>query len=166
MRERQLSWEEAIVEGSLEWSFLTREDLPEVAELCAAIEYFDDPAQRRELAGLIEDFDRPWAYASNHAVAGRDRGGTIVAYGWNHVTDPEDPLPHAWMEIGVHPAWRHHKIGVKRPGTSLVPASTRDSSGTWAAVGGLRSRRRLSGGRRSGRERSLSTSTVVLRRQP
>ncbi|NLA28994.1 MAG: GNAT family N-acetyltransferase, partial [Propionibacterium sp.] len=57
-----------------------------------------------------------WAYPSNHAVVGRDRGGTIVAYGWNHITPPGDLLPHAWMEIGVHPAWRHHKIGLKLVG--------------------------------------------------
>ena len=113
MREQQLSWEQAIVEGSLEWAFLRREDLGEVAELCAAIEYFDDPIQHRELGGLTEDFEQDWAYASNHAVVGRDRGGTIVAYGWNHITAPDVQLPHAWMEIGVHPAWRHHKIGVK-----------------------------------------------------
>ena len=116
MREQQLSWEQAIVEGSLEWAFLRREDLGEVAELCAAIEYFDDPTQHRELSGLTDDFDRPWAYPTNHAVVGRDRGGTIVAYGWNHITPPDDPLPHAWMEIGVHPAWRHHKIGYKLVG--------------------------------------------------
>ncbi|WIY83873.1 GNAT family N-acetyltransferase [Propionimicrobium sp. PCR01-08-3] len=113
MPENQLPWGEAIVEGSLEWSFLAPSDLPEIADLCQAIEYFDDPTQHRELSGLQEDFDRPWAYPSNHAVVGRDKGGTIVAYGWNHITPSDDLLPHAWMEIGVHPAWRHHKIGVK-----------------------------------------------------
>lgn len=33
---------------------------------------------------------------------------------------PDDPLPHAWMEIGVHPAWRHHKIGYKLVGCGLI----------------------------------------------
>lgn len=110
------AWGEAIVEGSLEWSFLVRADLVEVAELCAAIEYFDDPTQHRDLDSLYSDFDQPWAHASNHAVVGRDRGGTIVAYAWNHITASDQTLPHAWMELGVHPAWRHHKIGLKLVG--------------------------------------------------
>ena len=114
MREQQLSWEQAIVEGSLEWAFLRREDLGEVAELCAAIEYFDDPTQHRELSGLTDDFDRPWAYPTNHAVVGRDRGGMIVAYGWNHITPGRSVA--ALDGDRVHPARRHHKIGYKLVG--------------------------------------------------
>lgn len=109
----QPSWSEAIVEGSLEWSFLTRDDLYDVADLCAAIAYIDDPAQPRTLADLLRDYDLPHAHASQHAVVGRDGGGTIVAYGWNHISASNDPLPHVWMEFGVHPAWRHHKIGLR-----------------------------------------------------
>lgn len=106
------AWGEAIVEGSLAWSFLSKEDLPELAELCQVISYFDDPAQRKSLPDLIIDFERPHAHANAHAVVGRDRGGTIVAYAWNHIGDPDDLLPHVWLDIGVHPAWRHHKIGL------------------------------------------------------
>lgn len=106
------AWGDAIVEGSLEWSFLAKGDLPELAELCEVIGYFDNPTQRRTLPDLIIDFERPQTYASAHGVVGRDRGGTIVAYAWNHITPADEHLPHVWMEIGVHPAWRHHKIGL------------------------------------------------------
>ena len=106
--EQRPSWGEAVVEGSLDWSFLTRDDLPEVAELCAAIEYIDDPAQHRSLDQMQREFDQPLAHSTYHAVVGRDRGGTIVAYAWNHITPSDETNPHVWMEIGVHPAWRHH----------------------------------------------------------
>lgn len=112
MREQQLSWEQAIVEGSLEWAFLRREDLGEVAELCAAIEYFDDPTQHRELSGLTDDFDRPWAYPTNHAVVGRDRGGTIVAYGWNHITRTIRCRTPGWRSECIRPG------GITRSATS------------------------------------------------
>ncbi|GAA2184364.1 GNAT family N-acetyltransferase [Brooklawnia cerclae] len=109
----QPSWSEAIVEGSLDWSFLKRDDLYEIAELCAAIAYIDDPAQPRDLADLLRDYDMPHAHADVHAVVGRDGGGTIVAYAWNHISPSNSPLPHVWMEFGVHPAWRYHKIGLR-----------------------------------------------------
>ena len=119
MSEPRPSRGEAIVEGSLNWSFLTRSDLPELAELCAAIEYFDDPARSRSLPDLERDHDQPTAHADRHAVVGRDAGGTIVAYAWNHITASDDPAPHVWLEFGVHPAWRHHKIGLKLVGWSI-----------------------------------------------
>lgn len=122
IEEERPAWGEAIVEGSLNWAFLTRDDLPDVAELCSAIEYFDDPAQRRDLAGIQTDFDRPRTHPTNHAVVGRDRGGTIVAYAWNHITPSSDDSPQVWMEIGVHPAWRHHQIGLKLVGWSVERA--------------------------------------------
>lgn len=122
--EQRPSWGEAIVEGSLDWSFLNRADLPELAELCTAIEYFDDPTQRRTLDQMEREFDQPQAHASNHAVVGRDRGGTIVAFAWNHITPSDQRDPHVWMEIGVHPAWRHHKIGLRLVGWSIGRART------------------------------------------
>ena len=131
--EQRPSWGEAVVEGSLDWSFLTRGDLPEVAELCAAIEYIDDPAQHRSLDQMQREFDRPLAHSGNHAVVGRDRGGTIVAYAWNHITPSDETNPHVWMEIGVHPAWRHHKIGLRLVGWSI------DRARTW--YGHIRERR-------------------------
>ena len=111
MAEEIPSWGEAIVEGSLEWAFMHRGDLVEVSELRAAIEYFDSPVQLRTLDDLRRDFDAPDAHPTHHAVVGRDKGGTIVAYAWNHLTPAHQPRPHVWMEIGVHPAWRHHGIG-------------------------------------------------------
>lgn len=111
MDEEIPSWDEAIVEGSLEWAFIHRGDLVEVSELRAAIEYFDTPVQVRTLDDLRRDFNAPDAHPTHHAVVGRDKGGTIVAYAWNHITPAHESRPHVWMEIGVHPAWRHHGIG-------------------------------------------------------
>ncbi|EPH02739.1 hypothetical protein HMPREF1531_02050 [Propionibacterium sp. oral taxon 192 str. F0372] len=112
MDQLQPAWGEAIVEGSLEWSFIHRTDLVELAELRAAIEYFDAPVVTRSLDDLVADFDQPHAHPTHHAVVGRDKGGTIVAYAWNHITPPTQHRPHVWMEMGVHPAWRHHHIGL------------------------------------------------------
>lgn len=117
------TWGDAIVEGSLEWAFLDREDLPEIADLCAAIEYFDNPAQTRTLADMVIEFNEPGSHPHHHAVVGRDKGGTIVAYAWNHIS-ADIAHPQVWIEIGVHPAWRHHKIGYKLVGWCIERART------------------------------------------
>lgn len=99
-----------MVEANLSWSPLQWEDLPELAELRAAIEYLDDPVDRQGLDDLEEYFDAPDAEAAANAVVGRDKGGTIVAYVWNH-PEGEPVHDHIWVDGGVHPAWRHRHIG-------------------------------------------------------
>lgn len=99
-----------MVEATLGWSPLEWEDLPELAELRAAMEYLDDPVDRQDLADLEEYFDKPDAEPSENAVAGRDRGGTIVAYAWNH-PEGQPVHDHIWIDGGVHPAWRNRQIG-------------------------------------------------------
>ena len=76
---------EYIVEGTLEWAALTEADLPQLAELRTAIEYFDDPVERQDLAQLSESWSFPGGDPGFNCTVGRDKGGTIVAYGWNHV---------------------------------------------------------------------------------
>lgn len=102
---------EYVVEGSLEWSALRSEDLAQLAELRTAIEYFDDPVSRQDLATLTEYWHTPGAEPGFNAVVGRDKGGTIVAYGWNHVRGMDIGEPRLWLDGGVHPAWRHQHIG-------------------------------------------------------
>ncbi len=103
-------WAEAFVDDTLEWSFMSFDDLAEVAELRAAIEYFDDPVQTISHDDFIDAWNRPGAHAGHHAVVGRERSGTVVAYGWNHPSLPTDVHPTVWFDIGVHPAWRHQGI--------------------------------------------------------
>ena len=103
-------WAEAFVDDVLEWSFMGFDDLEEVAELRAAIEYFDDPVQTISYADFVAAWNRPGAHASHHAVVGRERSGSIVAYGCNHPGLPTDANPSVWFDIGVHPAWRHQGI--------------------------------------------------------
>ena len=104
------NWVDAVVEGSLEWSFLNFADLPALAELREAIEYFDDPIEHIGYTELVEKFHRPQAHPERNAVVGRDKGGTIVAYAWNLPSQPDDPNPQVWIDMGVHPAWRHKQI--------------------------------------------------------
>lgn len=115
-------WQEAYVEPTLDWQFLNREDLPDLAELRMAIEYIDDPTVRISLADMEASFAAEHAHADSHAVVGRDGGGTIVAYAWNHPSSPEDPSPTVWLDIGVHPAWRHQRIGERLIGWSIERA--------------------------------------------
>lgn len=107
-----MTWaSDALVEGSLEWSFLTEDDLHQVAELRSALEYVDDPIEHRDLPSLVRDYHRDIVNGAFTAVVGRDRGGTIVAYAWNHPSEAAELFTHVSLDTGVHPAWRHRKIG-------------------------------------------------------
>ncbi|RLP11499.1 GNAT family N-acetyltransferase [Propionibacterium australiense] len=103
-------WAETFVDDLLDWSFLSFDDLPELAELRAAMEYYDDPLQTMSYDDLVADWNRPGAHASHHAVVGREKSGRIVAYGWNHPDLSDRSLPRVWFDVGVHPAWRHQGI--------------------------------------------------------
>lgn len=101
---------DALVEGSLNWSYLTEDDLPALAELLLAIEYMDDPIEHLDLSDLNEMFN---SSADQIAVVGRDKGDTVVAYAWNRYEDSESGQAQTWLRTGVHPGWRHRKIGRK-----------------------------------------------------
>lgn len=104
---------DSLVEGTLEWAPLCEDDLVALAELRQAIEYLDDPVGRLGLEDLFEQFGEPGAEPATNAVVGRDKGGTIVAYGWNLVRGLETAEPRVWLDGGVHPAWRHKHIGTR-----------------------------------------------------
>lgn len=116
------TWAEAFVEPSLDWQFLREEDLTSLAELRLAIEYFDDPVVQRSLDEMRKDYASPHSHAEQHCVVGRDKAGTIVAYSWNHPSPPDQPNLTVWLEIGVHPAWRHRKIGQRLVTWSIARA--------------------------------------------
>ena len=102
---------DAVVEGSLKWSFLTGDDLPDLADLREAIDYFDDPLERRDLPSLRRDFERDVHLDGYRATVGRDSGGTVVAYAWIHPSVSPELSSHVWLDVGVHPAARHRRIG-------------------------------------------------------
>lgn len=104
-------WADPQIETTLRWSFLSESDLVQLAELRAAIDYFDDPVQRRDLASLYEQFREDGDLARRQAAVGRDTAGTVVAYAWNHPTGSSDGASTVLLDVGVHPAWRHRKIG-------------------------------------------------------
>ncbi len=100
-----------MVEGTLTWTALQTDDLPGLAELQRAIEYFDEPMSAQDLDELTDSFLAPGSFPRQNAVVGRDRGGTIVAYAWNHLRNGAAPRSQMWLEGGVHPAWRHQHLG-------------------------------------------------------
>jgi GNAT superfamily N-acetyltransferase len=100
----------AIVEGSLDWSLLARADLPKLAELREAMDYFDNPIDTADLAQMTADFERDSRLDGFLATVGRDKAGTLVAYGWLHPSVSPELESHLWIETGVHPAWRHRRI--------------------------------------------------------
>lgn len=104
-------WADPQVETTLQWSFLSEPDLMQLAELRSAIDYFDDPVQRRDLASLLEEFEEDGDLAVGQAVVGRDSAGTVVAYAWNHPTLSPDAQASVLLDVGVHPGWRHRRVG-------------------------------------------------------
>jgi len=102
---------DAVVEGTLAWSFLTADDLTELAGLREAIDYFDDPVEPRELDTMARDFQRDSKLDGYLATVGRDKGGTIIAYAWIHPAVSSNLSGHLYLETGVHPAARHRQIG-------------------------------------------------------
>lgn len=113
---------DAFVEATLDWSALEESDLPELAELREAVEYFDDPVTRVGLAELAVAFRAPGAAPALNAVVGRDRvGGNFVAYGWNLLDSSACP-PRVVLSGAVHPGWRDQKIGHALAGWQVARA--------------------------------------------
>lgn len=99
------------VEGQLEWSTLTLDDLVEVAAVCEAADYFDDPAQRISFEEIAAQLDAPGADPGRNAVVGRDRTGNVMAAGWLFPRGLDEGEPRVWLEWRVHPTARYRGIG-------------------------------------------------------
>lgn len=100
-----------LVESTLEWAPLTRNDLPDLERLCEAIAYFDDPVQQFDLGSLTARFNHADGDPCPDAVVGRDRAGTALAYGWNQLRVARHGTESIWMDGGVHPTVRGRGIG-------------------------------------------------------
>ena len=98
------------LEATLSWSWLSADDLPEIAELREATDYLDDPVERVDLAHLQDLFEAPGAKPGRHGAVGRDARGSVIAYAWGHPRRGEEEL-RWWIDWAVHPAWRYRGIG-------------------------------------------------------
>lgn len=98
----------------LVWRPLRRNDLDDLSRLLTAIEHLDDPSERHSLADLTESFDETEpadAEAALQALLGCDGGGTVIAYAWNHPISGDVSPRRLYLAGGVHPGWRHRRIG-------------------------------------------------------
>lgn len=101
------------VEGSLEWSLLTVADLPELAELRLAIDYFDRPVESVDFESMMALWIDPLQEAERNAIVGRNTSGSIMSYAWNRV-DVDDPNNlKVWLDGGSHPAVRRQSLDRK-----------------------------------------------------
>ncbi len=97
--------------STVQWSPLTREDLPALSGLLTAIEHYDEPAERHSLEELHEAWAEPGSDPGRNAKLGRDSGGTVIAYGWVHPFDTDVDPRRVFLDGGVHPGWRRRGIG-------------------------------------------------------
>lgn len=95
----------------LSWQPLRRADVEELSQLLTAIEHLDEPSERHSIDELYEQLDEVDADPESDSTIGRDAGGTLVAYGWNHplLSDVDPRRVH--LTGGVHPGWRRQGIG-------------------------------------------------------
>jgi mycothiol synthase len=83
----------------------------DVSSLAAAIEHLDDALERHSIDEILESLEKSGEDVSQVGVVGRDRRGSIVAYGLDLV-HPKDTSPRRVTLVGgVHPAWRDKGIG-------------------------------------------------------
>ena len=93
------------------WRPLTRADLPDLADLVAAIEYLDDTPHLHPLEDVEAAFDRSEPTVERNSVLLRTEEGVAVAYGWNRVAEPGEPQGRVYLAGGCHPGWRHRGVG-------------------------------------------------------
>jgi len=97
--------------GALYWEALRTSEYSEVSSLAGAIEHLDDALERHSVDEILESLEKSGEDVSQVGVVGRDRQGSIVAYGLDLV-HPKDTSPRRVTLVGgVHPAWRDKGIG-------------------------------------------------------
>jgi mycothiol synthase len=97
--------------GVLYWEALRPSEYSDVSSLAAAIEHLDDALERHSIDEILESLEKSGEDVSQVGVVGRDRRGSIVAYGLDLV-HPKDTSPRRVRLVGgIHPAWRDKGIG-------------------------------------------------------
>lgn len=93
------------------WEAMRRSDVEDLSGLLTAIELFDEPSERHSIDELYESFDEMDSNPDRDALLGRDTGGTLVAYAWNHRSHADVDPRRVLVTGGVHPGWRRRGIG-------------------------------------------------------
>jgi mycothiol synthase len=95
----------------LVWTPIARDDIEDLSRLLTAIEHLDQPSERHSIDELHEQLDEADVDPEHDSILGRDTGGTLIAYGWNHplLSDVDPRRVH--VTGGVHPGWRRQGIG-------------------------------------------------------
>ncbi len=95
----------------LVWRPIARDDIEDLSRLLTAIEHLDQPSERHSIDELYEQLDEAEVDPERDSIIGRDTGGTLIAYGWNHplLSDVDPRRVH--VTGGVHPGWRRQGIG-------------------------------------------------------
>jgi ribosomal protein S18 acetylase RimI-like enzyme len=95
----------------LVWDPITRDDVGDLSRLLTAIEHLDQPNERHSIDELYEQLDEADVDPGRDSIVGRDAGGTLIAYGWNHPMWSDVDPRRVHVTGGVHPGWRRQGIG-------------------------------------------------------
>ena len=95
----------------LVWDPITRDDVGDLSRLLTAIEHLDQPSERHSIDELYEHLDEADVDLARDSIVGRDTGGTLIAYGWNHPMPSDVDPRRVHVTGGVHPGWRRQGIG-------------------------------------------------------
>ncbi len=95
----------------LTWAPLTSSDVEDLSRLLTAVEEHDRPSERHSRPEIYEQLAEAGADPARDSLIGRDAGGTLVAYAWNHpVVGDVDPR-RVHLTGGVHPDRRRQGLG-------------------------------------------------------
>lgn len=95
----------------LTWRALTAADAPVLHTLVAAIEEAEQPPFRTDPDEVAERFDGAWKDVPHDSLGGWDADGQLRAWGFVEVRPGDTRTVRAFLEGGVHPAWRGRGIG-------------------------------------------------------
>jgi mycothiol synthase len=98
-------------EHGLDWRPIAREDVEDLSRLLTAIEHLDQPSERHSIEELYEHLDEAQVDPGRDSIVGRDGGGSLIAYGWNHPIHSDVDPRRVHVTGGVHPGWRRQGIG-------------------------------------------------------
>lgn len=101
------------------WQPISPADLEDLGVLLTAIEHLDEPSERHSIDALADAFIGDDAEPERDSLLGRDGGGMVVAYAWNHPAVADIDPRRVYLTGGVHPGWRRQGIGRKLLGWQL-----------------------------------------------
>lgn len=116
----------------LAWRPLTADDAPALHALKITAEEADGAPQRTSLGEVRELFEQPWADPERDYLGGFDAEGELRAYGLVSVRPGDERTVRAFLDGGVHPAWRGRGVGravlqwMEGRGRQLIAATGKD----------------------------------------